>query len=72
MSALYPPEDDPVPAISAGCANCGFIFALNLELDCPRCHKRGVAWATLTENQPCDVLEPGAEAEVRWLEENIQ
>jgi hypothetical protein len=61
-----------VPAISAECAHCGCIFALNLTLDCPRCHKTGVTWATLTENVPCDPPDPGAQAELDWLEANIR
>ncbi len=63
--------NDPVPAISAGCLHCGFVFPLNLMLACPRCNKTGVAWATLTENVPCDVLEPGAIEELKWLEEHV-
>jgi transcription initiation factor IIE alpha subunit len=64
---------DPMhtPAISAGCGKCGFVYAFHKVFDCPRCGGNFITFATLTEYLPCDTLDEGELADVRWLEEHI-
>lgn len=39
-------DEHTTPHVRGECASCSFVFDLFFGLDCPRCHKQGLSWAT--------------------------